>query len=50
MHVEQLIKAIKAHIAEGDHAKDRAEQGKDSREGQGTKKAHPQQEALFRTS
>jgi hypothetical protein len=26
MHVEQLIKTIKAHIAKGDHAKDRAEQ------------------------
>jgi hypothetical protein len=26
MHVEQLIKVIKAHIAKGDHAKDKAEQ------------------------
>jgi hypothetical protein len=26
MHVGQLIKAIKAHIAKGDHAKDKAEQ------------------------
>jgi hypothetical protein len=26
MHVEQLIKAIKAHIAKGDHAEDRAAQ------------------------
>jgi hypothetical protein len=26
MHVEQLLKAIKAHIAKADHAKDKAEQ------------------------
>jgi hypothetical protein len=28
MHVGQLIKAIKAHIAKGDHAKDRAAEDK----------------------